>query len=215
MLTPAILFHDCSYRRHIITDSLFTTVATTPIFRARRAAALNFASPSFHRRVNYPGAHFQPRFVFFPSSIWPSLINVNVWIVAEGGHAARCGAGTPATNGGRSSGTRGYGWGWKSARQSPSSSERVGQVRDFRNFIFFSLPKENTGHRSVNINYARAKPKASSSLTHSQFSFRFIFYKRNVTFTTRSLWGNFLSPDSPGLIFRERFSRHFSPEWSG
>lgn len=74
----------CSHRRYfstivhidvIIIDSLFTTLSQRRRFFER--PTLNFASPSFHRRVNYTRLSFQPRFVFSPS-IWPSLINVNV-----------------------------------------------------------------------------------------------------------------------------------------
>lgn len=132
LLNPSLINHTCAgdtFPRRaiaridvIIADSLFTTVATMPIFFLERWATLNFASSALITSV------------FSPSRLFPvyqvlSLINVNVWIVAEGGHATRCGTRTPAANGGRSSGTRGYGWGWKSALESPSSSERAGQVR--------------------------------------------------------------------------------------
>lgn len=63
LLNPPLINHthtDDTFSRRaiaridvIIADSLFTTVATTPFFSRARRTTLNFASPSFHRRVNY------------------------------------------------------------------------------------------------------------------------------------------------------------------
>ena len=61
--------------------------------------------------------------------------------VTERGYATRCGTRTTTTNGSRSSGTRGYGWSWKSTLQGSSPSERTGQVRK-HSILYMTITEE-------------------------------------------------------------------------
>lgn len=154
LLNTPLISH--TRRWYLFAMRLRVPTSLSPIHYSRSSQRRRFFDAQHHaefyiavvppiRRVNYPPIHPVQPLSFFLSARPTDrpLINVKFRTVAEGGHATRCGTRTPATNGGRSSGTRGYGWSWKSALESPSSSARVGQVVDFVLFTKIKMKDPN------------------------------------------------------------------------